>query len=492
MKRLYQILPLLAAMMLMGGLQVALAQVPARISFQSLTVDEAGTPLDDGSYRVVFRLYSSDKGGEAIWTETQNVAVTEGLLSTLIGAEKALDLPFDEPYYLSVELDGQPETERVPLTSAAYSLVARDVSDGVVVRSISGLKDNIELVGGPGISVKQEDNRLIISAADLQGYGPRDASVIGIVPKKVRTELITDAEDEASLKQILSTLGPGGSNTGLDLAYDAGRIITLDEGRVLLDNAGATTIGFEVRNTDMLFADDTGESPSFSFLVNGASTPQNWNMRLHAASGSMRFVNGTAVGVTPLKIDKSAANNLVNITGSTLTISDAAGTPKITLNADVGGDGRVITQELEITGGSDLSENFDVTGRFGIEVPTPGMVVSIDPENPGRLAPSGTAYDRMVAGVVSGAGGIQTGLLMGQKGSEADGAHPVALTGRVYVWVDASYGAITPGDLLTSSDTVGHAMKVEDYGRAQGAILGKAMTALPEGQGLVLMLVTLQ
>ena len=98
----------------------------------------------------------------------------------------------------------------------------------------------------------------------------------------------------------------------------------------------------------------------------------------------------------------------------------------------------------------------------------------------------------MVAGVVSGAGGIETGLIMGQRGSVADGAIPVALTGRVYVWVDASYGAVSPGDLLTSSATAGHAMKVSDYGRSQGATLGKAMTGLSEGRGLVLMLVSLQ
>ena len=81
---------------------------------------------------------------------------------------------------------------------------------------------------------------------------------------------------------------------------------------------------------------------------------------------------------------------------------------------------------------------------------------------------------------------------VGQQGSVADGAYPVALTGRVYVFVDAAYGSITPGDLLTTSQTPGHAMKVSDYGRSQGAILGKAMTALPEGRGLVLMLVSLQ
>ena len=217
-------------------------------------------------------------------------------------------------------------------------------------------------------------------------------------------------------------------------------------------------------------------------------------MELLSSSGTLRFLlfDPGNPNKIPFQMTTAAQTNLMTLDGSSVILKDAAGTAKITLDTDMDGDGRVITNELEITGGSDLSENFDVSGRFGIEAPMPGMVVSIDPEKPGQLALSGAPYDKMVAGVVSGAGGIETGLLMGQRGSEADGAYPIALTGRVYVWVDASYGAITPGDMLTSSATPGHAMKVDDYTKAQGAILGKAMTALPEGQGLVLMLVTLQ
>jgi hypothetical protein len=35
-------------------------------------------------------------------------------------------------------------------------------------------------------------------------------------------------------------------------------------------------------------------------------------------------------------------------------------------------------------------------------------------------------------------------------------------------------------------------MPVTDYGRAQGAVIGKAMTALDQGRGLVLVLAGLQ
>ncbi len=152
--------------------------------------------------------------------------------------------------------------------------------------------------------------------------------------------------------------------------------------------------------------------------------------------------------------------------------------------------GRVQVKVIEILGGSDLSEKFEINGKELL--PKPGLVVSIDPERQGELTVSKKAYDRRVAGIISGAGGLKPGMLMGQEGSKADGSNPVALTGRVYCWADASSGPIEPGDLLTTSDTPGHAMKVLDYMKAQGAIIGKAMTGLKEGKGLILVLVSLQ
>lgn len=160
--------------------------------------------------------------------------------------------------------------------------------------------------------------------------------------------------------------------------------------------------------------------------------------------------------------------------------------------------GLVKTQALQITGGADLSEQFEVKGALdsGSNIPSeqvqPGLVVSIDPHNPGKLVLSSRAYDHRVAGIISGAGGVKPGLMMSQEGTLADGKHPVALSGRVYCWVDASHGAVKAGDLLTTSRTPGHAMKVSNPTKAQGAIIGKAMTSLKEGKGLVLVLVTLQ
>jgi hypothetical protein len=153
-------------------------------------------------------------------------------------------------------------------------------------------------------------------------------------------------------------------------------------------------------------------------------------------------------------------------------------------------DGETYTPVLHITGGADLSESFEVRSSDAAPI-EPGTVVCIDPERTGELRVCESAYDAAVAGVVSGAGGVATGMLMGQAGTLADGDHPIALSGRVYVRADASQQPIAPGDLLTTSGRPGRAMRASDPARRSGATLGKAMSALDAGEGLVLVLVNL-
>ena len=143
---------------------------------------------------------------------------------------------------------------------------------------------------------------------------------------------------------------------------------------------------------------------------------------------------------------------------------------------------------LEITGGSDLAELFAVEETTAVE---PGTLMVIDENHPGKLKISEFAYDRKVAGIVSGAGGINAGVMLQQNHLAAVDVL-IALAGRVYCKAEAFSGPIEPGDFLTASSLPGHAMKASDMASSYGAIIGKAMTALSDGTGLVLVLVNLQ
>jgi hypothetical protein len=141
---------------------------------------------------------------------------------------------------------------------------------------------------------------------------------------------------------------------------------------------------------------------------------------------------------------------------------------------------------VELGEGLDYAEGFDVSDT---EMIGPGTVLIIDPDNPGKLTLSNTPYDTKVAGIVAGANETGSGVRLGADQFDYD----VALAGRVYCNVDATEEGVEPGDMLTTSATPGYAMKSTDYERAHGAILGKAMQRLENGQkGQILVLVALQ
>ncbi|MFF9036244.1 hypothetical protein ACF090_12325, partial [Streptomyces sp. NPDC014892] len=153
-----------------------------------------------------------------------------------------------------------------------------------------------------------------------------------------------------------------------------------------------------------------------------------------------------------------------------------------------------VTGDLILTGG-DVAEQFDVAAAAcsGDEV-GPGTVVVLD--DGGALAPSIQPYDSCVAGVVSGAGDRVPALILDRHDGSGDGGggarqREIAVMGKVWCQADASDRAIRVGDLLTTSATPGHAMAAVDREAAFGAVLGKALTPLASGAGLVLVLVGL-
>ena len=136
--------------------------------------------------------------------------------------------------------------------------------------------------------------------------------------------------------------------------------------------------------------------------------------------------------------------------------------------------------------GADCAEEFDIAEATEIE---PGTVMVLDQD--GALHQSQQAYDKRVAGVVSGAGNYRPGLILDRRQAH-DNRVPVALVGKVYCKVDARYAPIEAGDLLTTSSTPGHAMKADDPFKAFGSVIGKALRSLEAGQGMIPILIALQ
>lgn len=135
--------------------------------------------------------------------------------------------------------------------------------------------------------------------------------------------------------------------------------------------------------------------------------------------------------------------------------------------------------------GADCAEEFELADRDHTADAGTVMIIGED----GRLEPSSLPYDTRVAGVISGAGDYRPGLVLGHK--PGSGRISVGLAGRVYCKVDATEAPVKVGDLLTTSREHGHAMKASDRHLAFGAVLGKALSALPNGRGVIPVLIAL-
>lgn len=130
--------------------------------------------------------------------------------------------------------------------------------------------------------------------------------------------------------------------------------------------------------------------------------------------------------------------------------------------------------------GADCAEYFAAA-----EACEPGSVVVIDPH--GLALACRHAADTAALGVVAGAGEYKTAIHL--DAARTGCRVPVAMFGKVYCKVDASFGAVRPGDLLTTSPTEGHAMRARHDRLEPGTVVGKALATLDGGQGLLPVLV---
>ena len=107
-----------------------------------------------------------------------------------------------------------------------------------------------------------------------------------------------------------------------------------------------------------------------------------------------------------------------------------------------------------ILSNADCAEEFTISSTQ-IE---PGYLVVLKDED--RVTSSNREYDKRVAGVISGTGKYKPGIILDKKDTPSLVKRlPVALMGKVYCKVVAEPSPIEIGDLLTTSNLKGHAMK---------------------------------
>jgi hypothetical protein len=207
---------------------------------------------------------------------------------------------------------------------------------------------------------------------------------------------------------------------------------------------------------------------------------------IYLDGGNSRIFMRSSDGQDRIRLDAGGGNIWVGGNGADgdLVLFAASGDNSTTAEATIhlnGEAGDIILRN------ADCAEDFPIENASSVE---PGTVLVIGGDT--QLRVCSEAYDKRVAGVVAGAGSYKPGIILGRKEDQRDNSLPVALMGRVYCKVDSRQGAIEVGDLLTTSPTPGHAMKVTDPMKAFGAVIGKAPEPISRRMGMIPILVALQ
>jgi hypothetical protein len=97
--------------------------VPHLINYQGMLTQSDGiTPVPNGTYSILFRIYDAATVGTLMWDHTYSVTVTNGLFNVILGTSEPIDLAFDEPYWLEIKVGADPVlSPRTQLTSVGYA-----------------------------------------------------------------------------------------------------------------------------------------------------------------------------------------------------------------------------------------------------------------------------------------------------------------------------------------------------------------------------------
>jgi hypothetical protein len=374
-----------------------------------------------------------------------------------------------------VGIDGQTATMRIGFQDKAGHLILR--SDKGETIHLDGMSGNARL-GGNGVNgdlflfgdnvtdtgdaTKARIQFLAASGQAKLGGNGRDGDLM------LFADNVTDGDSKKARIHLDGQFGQarlGGNGATGDLLLFANDVTDIGDAtkariQLLAAKGDARLGGNGVNGELLLFAEDVTDTGDFT----------KSRIRLDATLGNA-WLGGNGVDG-----DLALFSKKTPLTGITNAVERAK---LATIHLD-GEAGDIILRN------ADCAEEFNVADAEHVE---PGSVVVISSEN--ELTISTQAYDKRVAGIVSGAGSYRPGLLL-DKQHQSKARLSVSLMGKVYCKVDATHGPIEAGDLLTSSDRPGHAMKLTDPVRAVGAILGKALKPLKSGSGLIPVLVTLQ
>ncbi len=472
-----------AAVLLVVAAESSFGQIPRTLSYQGVLTDTTGTPKLDGTYTFTFKLYQIATGGNALWSEQKTLLLQRGLFSTNLGDQVVFpaSLTFDRQYWLGIQVANNPEmAPRIPLTSSGYSF--------------SSMRSGRSDTAGYSFSSMRSDTARFALAAPVQSQVD-SARIAGTIPNNVVTGAkIAPDQVVKSLAGLHDNISVSTSGGLISYVYGDTLYITF---HVPYTGTSASLIPvFTLLNTY-----DGSSQPTFQAYTASVNAPagaftKGTTNTLTSTAAALVVDNTSVFGEGLWLRNGSSANNSPVIKLHRHPSSTANFVEGLNWNGTSGASRKFhIDGNGTYTAGSDFADAFDALGGKGSF--EPGDVVVLSAAKPGSVEKSSKTYDVRVVGVYSTRPGI--------VGADKDGVTrldqndiPVAIIGVVPTRVTAENGAIKPGDLLTTSSLLGHAMKASPAlsngfnWYPPGTIIGKALEPLRAGTGIIKILVNIR
>lgn len=287
-----------------------------QINFQGkLTNPSTGVNIANGTYSIVFSLYTVASGGSAVWTETQNVTIANGngIFNVALGSVSALPGSVDfnsADLYLGIKVEADAEmTPRVRFTAAPYAFNS-DKLNGLSSNNFVQLAQGLQIDSSTtNASIAINKTGASASLLDLQRNG---TSVFGVSNSGAAsiTAAAAPTTDQLSITNAGQAVTTAGVN-GLSVNY-VGGAANIESSGIRIDYTPGGTSG-GIWSGLQIVANATGPASgvtTYGIKLEGPSSPgvgtevgiriaSGFDIGLDVASGGLQMTALTSEPASP-------------------------------------------------------------------------------------------------------------------------------------------------------------------------------------------------
>ena len=249
------------------SLNILIAQVPNKISFQAYLTDANNMPVAAGSYEITFRSFDASADGNKLWEETQTVNVDGSVVSTMLGNTVPL-VALNSAAFLEIQLKDEVLSPRQELGGTMFAIKAVNADTAKFV-DLSGHRGLIRSVRGKNASLTafstdaDSDSYLALIGQDKDG-NQKEIRIVGDGDKgeyrfydATRNKYLMTLDSTGSLTAT-NFVGDGSQLTGIEKTTDtddqtlsiSGDTLYISEGNFALlsaykDNTDTQDLSFD-------------------------------------------------------------------------------------------------------------------------------------------------------------------------------------------------------------------------------------------------------